>query len=160
MRLNRCLNLDLDLFFDNCAALIASHVKHDTYILTPCHAQPTSCEATVFPTAPPCPSKGIRSKVMFYLSWFPWSIALVMLGEYVFAVGGQGDVKSEDSLERYDPQANSWQLTESVGVAAYADADLDSYKPATVVALDGLLYFIGMEQVYTLVLPFCLVFLC
>ena len=33
MRLNRCLNLDLDLFFDNCAALIlaAIHTHRDGY---------------------------------------------------------------------------------------------------------------------------------
>ena len=70
-----------------------------------------------------------------------------MLDGDVFAVGGQGGTKSEDSLDRYHPTTNTWELKESVGVSAYADDTLDSYKAATVVALDGLLYFIGMEKI-------------
>ena len=32
MRLNRCLNLDLDLFFDNCAALLYGGQDRSKYI--------------------------------------------------------------------------------------------------------------------------------
>ena len=45
------------------------------------------------------------------------------------------------SVERYDPYPNSWQLMESVGMPAFP-------KNMSVVALDGLIYVIGMERVY------------
>ena len=62
-----------------------------------------------------------------------------MLHEYVFAVSGNSE-KSKDSIERYDPKTNTWQLMESVGVAAP-----EEYNAPAVVALDGWLYFIGMN---------------
>ena len=62
-----------------------------------------------------------------------------MLDGYVFAVGGEGSEESEDSIEQYDHFTDTWQLMDSVGLAAKDN----SYS---VVALDGHLYFIGMEQ--------------
>ena len=61
-----------------------------------------------------------------------------MLDGYVYAVSGW-----KDSMERYDPTTNTWQVIKCAGASAYGDDDKQPY----VVALDGLLYFIGMEQV-------------
>ena len=59
-----------------------------------------------------------------------------MLDGYIFAVGGGEE--SRYSMEKYDPRTDTWELMESVVLFVY-----DSTY--TVVALDGHLYFIGME---------------
>ena len=65
-----------------------------------------------------------------------------MLDGYMFAVGGYGGERSEDSMERYDPRTDTWELMESVGVKEHYN-----YFCCDVVALNGHLYFIGMEQI-------------
>ena len=51
-------------------------------------------------------------------------------------------------MEQYDLLTDTWQLMESVGVKVhYNDLCCD------VVALDGHLYFIGMEQIHAPVEP-------
>ena len=65
----------------------------------------------------------------------------MVLDEYVFAISGNSE-ESKDSIERYDVKTNTWQLMESVGVAPPQD-----FNAPAVVALDGWLYFIGMDQV-------------
>ena len=62
-----------------------------------------------------------------------------MLDGYLFAVGGSGGW-SEQSMERYDPNTDTWQLMEGVGLK-------DHFDNQPVVALDGELYFMGMEQI-------------
>ena len=66
-----------------------------------------------------------------------------MLDGYVFAVGGKEVQRGhwEDkwikSLERYDPDTNTWQLTESVNMP-------DIEPGSAVVALDRFIYAVGM----------------
>ena len=63
-----------------------------------------------------------------------------MLDGYVFAVGGKGGQWGDKwikSLERYDPDTNTWQLTESVNMP-------DIEPGSAVVALNGLIYAVGM----------------
>ena len=62
-----------------------------------------------------------------------------MAGQYLFAVGGEEDAAF--SIDRYDFETDTWEFTENIG-GPY-------YRPQLVVGLDGLLYFIGMEQVCT-----------
>lgn len=57
-----------------------------------------------------------------------------MLDGYVFAVGGWEGRSRLDSVECYNPHANTWQFMESVKMAVTSPA---------VVALDGLLYVTG-----------------
>ena len=64
-----------------------------------------------------------------------------MLDGYLFAVGGS-ERADEQSIERYDPEIDSWQLVEADGV-------VERYKDCShVVALDGQLYFIGTERIH------------
>ena len=65
---------------------------------------------------------------------------LVALGGYVYAVGGYLIGRgSLHSVERYDPDTNSWQLMKSV------DMPVPAFPCgiSKVVALDGLIYAIG-----------------
>ena len=67
-------------------------------------------------------------------------IGLVMLDSKVYAVSGRGD-----SIKCYNPRTNSWHVTKCVGLSAY-------YQQDCVVELDGLIYFIGKEQICTFAL--------
>ena len=71
-----------------------------------------------------------------------------MLDGYMFAVGGYGGERSEDSMEKYDPRTDTWELMESVGVSTRGRGHYNSfhsyrYCNYKVVALDGHIYFIG-----------------
>ena len=74
---------------------------------------------------------------------------LVALGGYVYAVGGRNlfTHSTFHSVERYDPDTNSWQLMKSV------DMPVPAFPCgiSKVVALDGLIYAIGGQrgEVYT-----------
>ena len=71
-----------------------------------------------------------------------------MLDGFVYAVPGpmschenNSNWRAVPSVERYNPNTNTWQLMESVGPPAPSDS--------CVVTLDGLIYYIiGMEQSY------------
>lgn len=71
-----------------------------------------------------------------------------MLDGSMFAVGGVGSEKSEDSMEQYDLLTNTWQLMKSFSVK-----ERYRFFCCNVVALDGHLYFIGMEQIHGPVEP-------
>ena len=61
-----------------------------------------------------------------------------MLGGYLFAVEGWGSDK--ELIERYDPNTDTWEPIEG-------DRCRTFHIHRLVVALDGELYFIGMEQI-------------
>ena len=63
------------------------------------------------------------------------------LDGYVFAVGGSGGKRSKSTIERYDPQNNTWKLMRST-------IPKDYRHKALVLPLETWLYFIGTEQVY------------
>ena len=71
-----------------------------------------------------------------------FSTGLVMLDGYIFAVGGRGGEESRYSMEKYDPRTDTWELMESVVLGM---KEHYCYTYTNVVALDGHLYFIGME---------------
>jgi hypothetical protein len=75
-----------------------------------------------------------------YGSWFGPS-GLAMLDGSVYAVGGWEGSFRLDSVERYDPDTNSWHIIAPMKMAVTSPA---------VVAHDGMLYVTGMK---------CLVFL-
>ena len=60
-----------------------------------------------------------------------------MLDGSVFAVGGWNEETCVNSVEQYDPDANTWRLMESVGMP-------EEFCIHAVVALDGLIYVIGI----------------
>ena len=87
-------------------------------------------------------ASAIRSDQVCFVSFLSfnmvtWSLGLVTVGGYVFAVGGIRDGRWE-SVERYDPTSNTWELVES--------ARLPEHQRGCSVALDGLIYII--EGVY------------
>lgn len=77
----------------------------------------------------------IKFSVEFYHSQFD-SSGLAMLDGSVYAVGGWEGSFRLDSVERYDPDTNSWHMIAPMKMAVTSPA---------VVAHDGMLYVTGMD---------------
>ena len=73
-----------------------------------------------------------------------WSIGLVVLDGYVYAVGGPTHWTCAKLVERYHADTNTWQLMESVGMSGNMPTDMNP----GMVALEGLIYVLGREQIY------------
>ena len=89
-------------------------------------------------------AKVIRSDQVCFVSFLlfnpTWSLGLVTVAGYVFALGGFQGTEAVDSVERYDPNTNTWQLVDTVGTPEHCGSAM------LAVALDGLIYVIVSEE--------------